>query len=78
MWVWVDFVALDAEFFFFFFSLLLFMVAVDLTSGWWWRWWVDVVVVVWVGGCGGRRCWVEKERDTERGRIKNDKEKIFK
>ena len=61
-----------------FFSLLLFMIAVNLASGWWWRWWVDVVVVVWVGGCGGRRCWVEKERDTERGRIKNDKEKIFK
>ena len=37
-----------------------------------------------VGGCGGRRCWVEKERDRERQRqrergiIKNDKERIFK
>ena len=35
------------------------------------------------GGCGGWRCWVEKERDRgekdkERGRIKNDKERIFK
>ena len=57
------------------------MVAVDLVGGRWQQWWVDVVVVVWVGGCGGRRCWVEKERDRERGRIKiekKDKERIFK
>ena len=33
-----------------------------------------MVVVIWVGGCGGWRCWVERERDT----IKNDKEIIFK
>ena len=64
-WLWMWWL-----FFFFLLSLLLFMVAVDLVGGWWQRWWVDVVVVVWVGGCGGQRCWVEKERDRERGRIK--------
>ena len=42
------------------------------------------LVAAMVGGCGGQRCWVEKERDRERqrqrerGRIKNDKERIFK
>ena len=35
-----------------------------------------MVVVIWVGGCGGWQCWVERER--ERERIKNDKEIIFK
>ena len=29
-------------------------------------------------GCSGWQCWVEKERDRERKRIKNDKERIFK
>ena len=48
---------------FFFFSLMLFIVSMDMASGWWQQGWVDVVVVVWMGGCGGRQCWVEKERD---------------
>ena len=48
------------------------MVAVDLVGGRWQQWWVDVVVVVWVGGCGGQWCYVEKERDRERER-KNKK-----
>ena len=55
-------------FFFFFFAVVC---GCD-GFGWWWRWWV---VVVWVGGCGGRQCWVEKERDKgerERERIKNE------
>ena len=55
-WVW----RVDVEVFLLLFSLLLFVVAVDLAGGgdggWmWWLWWV--------GGCGGRRCWVEKEKD---------------
>ena len=46
-------------------------------SGWmWWLWykWVDVVA------SGAENSWVEKERDRERGRgrIKNNKEIIFK
>ena len=34
---------------------------------------MDVVILVWVGGCGGRRCWVEKERDRESKRKKKIK-----
>ena len=52
----------------------------DLAGNWWWRWWVDVVIVIWVGGYGGQRHWVKKERhrgdreiETERERIKNNK-----
>ena len=56
---------------FFFFSLRLFVVVVDLAGGWWRRWWVDVVIVIWMGGYGGQRCWVEKERD----RGKRDRER---
>ena len=53
---WVD----VEVFFFFFFSDV---VCGCSGSGWWRQGWVDVVVVVWMGGCGGRQCWVEKERD---------------
>ena len=62
-------------FFFFFFSLLLFVAIVDLADGWLWRWWVDMMT----GSIGLRkRDTKERETEIERGRIKNDKERIFK
>ena len=51
------------------------MAIVDLADGWLWRWWVDMMT-----GSTGLRKRDTKERETkiERGRIKNDKERIFK
>ena len=67
-----DFMALDVEVWFFFF----FFGCGD--GGWmWWLWygWVDMVA-------DGTRLWKrdieERETEKERGRIKNDKERIFK
>ena len=61
--------------FFFFFYILLFVAMVDLADGWLWWWWVDMMI-----GSTGLRKRDTKERETEieRGRIKNDKERIFK
>ena len=77
-WVWW----VDVEVFLLL-SLLLFVVAVDLAGGWW---------AAMVGGCGGcgMRGWMRwpavlriiglRKRETEEreGKIKNDKERVFK
>ena len=60
---------------FFFFSILLFVAMVDLADGWLWQWWVDMMT----GSTGLRkRDTKERQIEIERGRIKNDKERIFK
>ena len=66
--VWVD---VEGFFFFFFFHSAI--VCGCGGSGWRWRCWVDVVV-----GDAGLRKRETEERETKRGRIKNDKERIFK
>ena len=60
-------------FFFFFFFFHSAIVCGCGGSGWRWRCWVDVVV-----GDAGLRKRETEERETKRGRIKNDKERIFK